>query len=62
LVFAALSLIFNPGDFFPASTLNTVSFEAATGFSVNTARAVSIMIITIGVLALLNQFDVTMRR
>ncbi len=60
-VFASLALVFAPGTFFPASVLNTDNFEAVTGMPVNFARVVTIVLITVGVLALLNQFTAAMR-
>lgn len=62
LVYSALSLVFRPGDFFPASILNTENFEAITGLTIVTIRATAIILVTIGLLALLNSFDVALRR
>ena len=60
--YALLQLFAEPEDFFPATLLNAHSFEATFGFPVAIARTVIALVMTGGILKLLDKFDEVMRR
>ena len=62
LTYSGLSLFFRPGEFFPTTLFNTDNLAAVTGTTILPLRAAIIVLITIGILGLLNSFDVAMRR
>lgn len=61
-LFAFFQLWSRPGDFFPATVLNTATFESLFGMSCSIARAGSALIVAAGVLGLLDHFDGESRR
>ena len=62
ILYGVLQFFSAPGDFFPATILNTVNFASVTGVSCSILRSISAVMITLSTLTLLGNFALAMEQ